>query len=218
MSWCWNITRLNCSLCRPDLSHSLLFVCCNILLHSDTSFVSVCSLHCFGTEWQDRNVYIIVVCLFLSFFVCLVGYLVGLTTGKVSIVPIFLNVLFWRLGPKKAIKHTTRWRYCVECPQYSIRHEALDVYFLHSTGSSVTWLNSRSSLAAWDSLMSALCTMPSTRDRRRRKFGVFLVRSVQAMGMTLNFFFLAYSQRSQIDCLPYFLTWCGLSALKLQIS
>jgi len=105
----------------------------NILLHSDTSFVSVCSLHCFGTEWQDRNVYIIVVCLFVCFFVCLVGYLVGLTTGKVSIVPIFQNVMFWRLGPKNAIKQTTRWRYCVECPQYSIRHEALDVYFLHST-------------------------------------------------------------------------------------
>jgi len=26
------------------------------------------------------------------------------------------------------------------------------------------------------------------------------------------FFFLAYSQRSEIGCLPYFRTWCGLSA------
>jgi len=25
-------------------------------------------------------------------------------------------------------------------------------------------------------------------------------------------FFLAYSQRSEIGCLPYFHTWCGLSA------
>ena len=25
------------------------------------------------------------------------------------------------------------------------------------------------------------------------------------------FFFLAYSQRSEIECLPYFHTWCGLS-------
>jgi len=25
-------------------------------------------------------------------------------------------------------------------------------------------------------------------------------------------FFLAYSQLSQIGCLPYFYTWCGLSA------
>ena len=27
-----------------------------------------------------------------------------------------------------------------------------------------------------------------------------------------SFFFLAYSQRSQSGCLPYFYTWCGLSA------
>jgi len=32
----------------------------------------------------------------------------------------------------------TRWLRCVECPQYSIRLEALAVYFLHSTRSSVT--------------------------------------------------------------------------------
>jgi len=28
----------------------------------------------------------------------------------------------------------------------------------------------------------------------------------------LSYFFLAYSQLSQIGCLPYFHTWCGLSA------
>jgi len=27
-----------------------------------------------------------------------------------------------------------------------------------------------------------------------------------------SFFFLAYSQRSEIGCLPYFHTWCGFSA------
>jgi len=42
----------------------------------------------------------------------------------------------------------TRWQYCVECPQCSIRLEARALYFLHSTRPSVPWLNSRSSLAA----------------------------------------------------------------------
>jgi len=59
---------------------------------------------------------------------------------------------------------------------YSIRLEelgisALAAYFRHSTRPSVTWLNSRSSLAACDPLMSALSAVPSTRVRRRRKFG-----------------------------------------------
>jgi len=49
------------------------------------------------------------------------------------------------------------------------------VYFLHSTRPSVMWLNSRSSLAACDWLMSALSAMPSTRVRRHRKiWGGFL--------------------------------------------
>ena len=30
--------------------------------------------------------------------------------------------------------------------------------------------------------------------------------------LLLSSFFLAYSQQSQIECLPYFHTWCGLSA------
>jgi len=30
--------------------------------------------------------------------------------------------------------------------------------------------------------------------------------------LLVSFFFLAYSQPSQIGCLPYFHTWCGLSA------
>jgi len=57
---------------------------------------------------------------------------------------------------------------------------ALAVYFLHSTRLSVTWLNSRSSLAACDWLLSALSAVPSTRVRRRKKFwGRFIVRNVQ---------------------------------------
>jgi len=68
---------------------------------------------------------------------------------------------------------------------------AVALHFLHSTRPSVTWLNSRSSLAACDWLMSALSTVPSTRVRRRWKFrGIFLVRRlrVQATGMTMNWF------------------------------
>jgi len=53
----------------------------------------------------------------------------------------------------------------------SKRSAVCAVYFLHSTRPSVTWLYSRSSLAACDSLMSALSAVPSTRVRRRRKFG-----------------------------------------------
>jgi len=46
--------------------------------------------------------------------------------------------------------------------------------------------------------------MAALRSRRRHHFlaGVFYLLS----------FFLAYSQRSQIWCLPYFHTWCALSA------
>jgi len=83
---------------------------------------------------------------------------------------------------------TTRWLYCVECSQYSIRLEALGYLctifnFLHSTRPSVTWLNNRLWLAACDWLMSALSAGLSTRVERHRKFG-----SVQARGMTLNWF------------------------------
>jgi len=28
-----------------------------------------------------------------------------------------------------AVRHTTRWLYCVECPQYSIRLEALGLWW-----------------------------------------------------------------------------------------
>jgi len=56
---------------------------------------------------------------------------------------------------------------------------ALAVYFVHSTRPSVTWLNSRSSLAACDWVMSALSAVPSTRVRRRIKWGCVLVRNVQ---------------------------------------
>jgi len=52
-------------------------------------------------------------------------------------------------------KHNAWWLDCVECPQYSFRLEALAVYFLHSTRPSVTWLNSRSSLAACDWLITS---------------------------------------------------------------
>jgi len=63
---------------------------------------------------------------------------------------------------------TTRWLYCVECPQYSIRLEAFryrctSCYFLHSTRPSVTWLSSLWWLAACDWVMSALSAMLSTR-------------------------------------------------------
>jgi len=68
----------------------------------------------------------------------------------------------------------TRWLYCVECPQYSIRLEALGicalaVYFLHLTRPSITWLNTRSSLAACNWLMSAISAMPSASNRVRRR-------------------------------------------------
>jgi len=58
--------------------------------------------------------------------------------------------------------------------QYSARNarlsaHKLDVYFLHTTRPSVTWLNSRRWLAACDWVMSALSAVFFT--RRRRKFG-----------------------------------------------
>jgi len=56
---------------------------------------------------------------------------------------------------QKLVQRNTRWLYCVECPQYSIWHKALAVYFLHSTRPSVTWLNSQLSLAACDWLMTS---------------------------------------------------------------
>jgi len=84
----------------------------------------------------------------------------------------------WRCSTNRRLT-LQGWMYCVECPQYSIRLEALGhlcsfalaVYILHSTQLSATWLNSRSSLAACDWLVSALCAVQSTRARRRRKFG-----------------------------------------------
>jgi len=41
-------------------------------------------------------------------------------------------------GARMCTYSPTRWLYRVECPQYSTRLEALDVYFLHSTRPSVT--------------------------------------------------------------------------------
>ena len=64
----------------------------------------------------------------------------------------------------------------MECPQYSIWLEAPG-YLCASCllpvfdAASVTWLNSRSSLAACDWLLSALSVKLSTRVRCRRKFG-----------------------------------------------
>jgi len=77
---------------------------------------------------------------------------------------------------------TTRWLYCVECPQTVFGSKcswsaicAQAVYFLHSKRPSVTWLCSRWWLTACDWVMSlsALnCRVPvlSTRVGRRRKF------------------------------------------------
>jgi len=70
----------------------------------------------------------------------------------------------------------TRWLYCVECPQYSIRLEApaylcASCLFPEFNAASVTWLNSRSSLAASDWLLSAIVAELLTCIRHRRKFG-----------------------------------------------
>jgi len=75
---------------------------------------------------------------------------------------------------------TTRWLYCVECPQYSIRLEAFryrctSCYFLHSTRPSVTWLSSLWWLAACDWVMSALSAMLSTRQTLQKIWEVSCV-------------------------------------------
>ena len=41
---------------------------------------------------------------------------------------------------------------------------------------------------------------------------IFAVWFLLSSSFFFFFFFLDYSQRSQIGCLPYFHTWCGLSA------
>ena len=57
--------------------------------------------------------------------------------------------------------------------------------------------------------LNMLLTMAALRSRCGHYIFVlwFLLSSSSSI-----FFFLAYSQPSQIGCLPYFQTWCGLSA------
>jgi len=86
-----------------------------------------------------------------------------------------------------------RWLHCVECWQYSIWLEAPG-YLCASCllpafdAASVTWLSSRSSLAACDWPLSALSAVLSTRFDVAENLGRFLVRSVQARWMTVNWF------------------------------
>jgi len=107
----------------------------------------------------------------------------------------FYNSLCYRTSrdTKAALTSETRWLYCVECPQYSIRLEALDylwmdylpaVYFQHSTRPSIMWRNSRWRLAACNWVMSALSAVLSTRVGRWRKYWEVTCTECTGQGMT----------------------------------
>ena len=96
--------------------------------------------------------------------------------------------------------HTsTRWLYCVEWPQHSIRLEAHSticaqaVYFLHSTRPSVTWLNSRWWLATCD-LMSVTCRVVNPHPTWPKNFGV---RSVYGVYWTGEWLWIDSSHKNE---------------------
>ena len=66
--------------------------------------------------------------------------------------------------------------------------------------------------------ISLFCLVPCGRlswlfDSFWAHVNILRIASYRIVGLSyLSFLFLAYSQPSQIVCLPYFHTWCGLSA------
>jgi len=81
-----------------------------------------------------------------------------------------------RFQPLRVDKQT-RWTYCGECPQYSVRLEALRFFKLNYLHIS-TSLPSVMADMSRDSIVDRHCLrqryVPSTRVRRRRRFGGFL--------------------------------------------
>ena len=77
------------------------------------------------------------------------------------------------MGPVKLFETQCRWLHCVECPQYSIRLEALGFFKLNDLHISTSLFSvmtdmSRDSIVDRHCLRLRMCRMPSTRVRRHR--------------------------------------------------